>query len=453
MSRQSRLAQVSLKERIIAPGLRRSPIALSFATTIAIQGVNVITGIILARNLGPSGRGELTAVLLWPTILGALGTLGVPDAATYYSARRVALGKLVVSVAILGVAQSTVICLLGLLVIPRILAHYGLAAVHSGELFLVYVPLWYTAIYLQTIFNGLGRWRWFQGLRLLPLAVSGLGLVILVIADDLNTRNAVAVYLAGYATTALVAIGLLHTAKPVDMKPQWAPTKNLVKFGLKSYLSSASRLLNERLDQLILSIVLPSVTLGLYAVAFTVTSLTGMIGLSVAFVALPAVTKAEGPAKLETGKRYISLTFLSATLLTAPILLLAPGIIRLVFGGAFENAAGPARILLVATVVYSVGRVVDSVLKGANRPLDAGIAEVVALAVMAAGLAALVPLFELTGAAMASMLAYSVSTVWMLRRAATLLEVSMVDLLIPSFLLPTGNGVGPSDGNTRKGRK
>lgn len=437
MSPQSRSALVSLHERVFSRvrELRGRPVALSFATTASIQVVSVFTGILLARDLGPAGRGELTAVLLWPTILATLGTLGVPDAATFYSARRAALGALVGSVLVLAAAQSAAICLLGLLVIPRVLEDYGPAAVHSGELFLLYVPLWYIAIYLQTIYSGLGRWRWFQGLRLLPIGASGLGLGILVIADGLTTRNAVFVYLGSYTATATAAIGFLFAVRPLGLRFHRGQIERLVRFGVKSYLSSASRLLNERLDQLIISIILPAVTLGLYAVAYTVTSLTGMIGQSVAFVALPAVAHAEGAYQRKVAQRYISMTVVSTTILTIPLLVLAPQVIRSVFGVSFEAAAGPARILLVATVVYSVGRVVDSVLKGANRPLEAGIAEVVALAVMATGLAALVPTLELTGAAMASMLAYTVSTAWMLWRAAACLDVPIMALVIPRFRL------------------
>ena len=56
---------------------RRHPVTLSLAASVAIQGLNVLTGIVLARTLGPAGRGELAAVMLWPSILAAVGSLGV----------------------------------------------------------------------------------------------------------------------------------------------------------------------------------------------------------------------------------------------------------------------------------------------------------------------------------------------------------------------------------------
>jgi len=48
----------------------------------------VLTGILLARTLGPRGRGELAAAILWPTLIMTLGTLGMTEAITYHTARR-----------------------------------------------------------------------------------------------------------------------------------------------------------------------------------------------------------------------------------------------------------------------------------------------------------------------------------------------------------------------------
>lgn len=70
-------------------------------------------------------------------------------------------------------------------------------------------------------------------------------------------------------------------------------------------------------------------------------------------------------------------------------------------------------------------------LKGVNRPLDAGIAEVVGLAVTAVGLAALLPTLGLTGAAITSAVAYSATAAFALRRANAALGTRGLELLIP----------------------
>ena len=67
-------------------GLRRDA-ALAIATGFAIQAVLVVTGPLLARMLGPDGRGYLAALILWPLVITQLGNLGIPSALTYSIAR------------------------------------------------------------------------------------------------------------------------------------------------------------------------------------------------------------------------------------------------------------------------------------------------------------------------------------------------------------------------------
>ena len=47
-------------------------------TRLLILAINVGTGIITARLLGPEGRGEQAAMALWPQLLGYAMTLGLP---------------------------------------------------------------------------------------------------------------------------------------------------------------------------------------------------------------------------------------------------------------------------------------------------------------------------------------------------------------------------------------
>src|SRR5690349_8489573 len=56
---------------------------LTVLTQVAVIGINVITGVITARLLGPDGRGEFAAITLWPQVLSGLASMGLPIAATY----------------------------------------------------------------------------------------------------------------------------------------------------------------------------------------------------------------------------------------------------------------------------------------------------------------------------------------------------------------------------------
>ena len=68
----------------------RTPRSLptTFLTSMALRfgtvAVNAVTGIVTARALDPSGRGELAAMVLWPMLFAGLTTCGLPAALVYY---------------------------------------------------------------------------------------------------------------------------------------------------------------------------------------------------------------------------------------------------------------------------------------------------------------------------------------------------------------------------------
>jgi O-antigen/teichoic acid export membrane protein len=125
-------------------------------------------------------------------------------------------------------------------------------------------------------------------------------------------------------------------------------------------------------------------------------------------------------------------TVLISAAFTIPLILFTGPLIALLFGGAFRGATNVCRILLVAAVVLSTTRAVGAILKAINRPLDAGIAETLALVVTVASLAVLLPTIGIMGAGVASLLAYLVSCGFSVRQAALALGVGSHHLLVPT---------------------
>ncbi len=411
----------------------RTSLAGSFGASAAIQLLNVATGVVLARQLGPSARGELAGVLLWPALLAAVGSLGLVEATTYHAARGTEpVGKIVGTSLAIAAAQSLILVGIGLGLVPAVLSHYGPSAVHAAWLFLGFIPLNLVTLYLMATLNGLHRFGSFNVLRLQVIVGSAAGLLLLAVAHRLSPRTAVFAYLGSNLVTAATAAALVGrvSLSPIGFDSSLA--RKLLVFGLKSHSANLSSLVNERLDQLVISAFLAPARLGLYVIAITLTSLTGLIGGSVAMVAMPTLAGLPSAReRSQAARRFVALTIAISALVTVPLILLTPTLIGLFFGSAFSGAADVARVLLVAAVILSTNRVLTAILTGIGRPLDAGIGETIALAATLGGLAALLPVLGLVGAALASLLAYAVSGAWMVRRVLGPLEVGPAGLLLP----------------------
>ncbi len=129
-------------------------ISITLGTSLLLQILNIGTGILTARFLGPSGKGQLTAIMLWPSILVALGSLGLGGAVTYYvSQKSQDSGNVFTTSILLGMFQSVTLIGLGLLIIPWVLASQGSDIVQMSTAYLVYIPLSLLTLYSQSLLS------------------------------------------------------------------------------------------------------------------------------------------------------------------------------------------------------------------------------------------------------------------------------------------------------------
>ncbi len=101
------IGAVDIPETELKGNAAARPMVGSFVTTGVIQLVQAVIGIVLARILGPSDRGELAAVILWPTLMTTIGSLGLAQSATYHAARASRLGTLVGSTLVVVAVDSS----------------------------------------------------------------------------------------------------------------------------------------------------------------------------------------------------------------------------------------------------------------------------------------------------------------------------------------------------------
>lgn len=409
------------------------PLAGSFAATGVIQLVQAVIAVLLARSLGPTGRGELAAVILWPTLLSTIGCLGIYPAATYFAARTSHLGVLVGSTLAFLFVDALILVGIGLAILPLVLSSHDPHVVYDGQIFLVfYIPLTLLAVTMMSILNGLHRFGWFQALRLLIYVMTLILLITFALFDRVSIGTATVAYAVGYGLTAVLGAAVVFRASWGTIAVEFAYIRKLLAFGLKSQLSVGMWNLNERGDQLVISAFFAPASLGLYVVAVTMTSLTTVIGFSAALVALPLVARiSDRGERRSTVQALVGATLVCAILATIPIFLLEPYLIELLFGEDFSGATTVGRVLLIAAIFFGLNRMLEATLQAVDRPLESSIGESIALVVTALGLVVLLPALGILGAGITSLLAYASSACFLVRRVTRALEIS------PAGLLPT----------------
>src|SRR5262245_14286448 len=153
-------------------------------TSVAILAINLVTGILTARYLGPSGRGEQAAMSVWPQLFAFCFSVGMPLTIIYkvkYDPSQAS--EFVVSALIVSTVAGTVAGLVGVAVIPQWLGNYGADTVRFAQFILIATPL--SAVYYVGAagVQAAGRFAWYNGLLLIPPLLTLTGLLILAASD------------------------------------------------------------------------------------------------------------------------------------------------------------------------------------------------------------------------------------------------------------------------------
>lgn len=398
-----------------------------------------LTGPIVARALGPSGRGQLAAIAaplaLIPIVLGlGLGT---------FATREVASGKTVRSVLSTLLPISVVLGLIGAITGWPLAG--ALSQGHSTiRTFLrvgfLLAPLSLVVVVLQSTLAGQQRWNRLLVARAIPTVIAVLAIPTLFVFHALTVATAATVGIVGGAATLLPTFGLLREG----LRAEWSPvySRLALSFGARAWAGGLANIANFRLDQVLMISLTSSTQLGLYAVAVTV---------GTAPAVLPAAVAGPIQARVASGDRDIVGRSTRVTMLLVGVLhvivgALAVPVVTVLFGPAFTDSILMIWVLLAAGVPFAGGLLLSSVLSADGAPGRTAVAQFLALAVTIPLLLVLVPGHGGMGAAVTSAAAYSTSFIVLVRATVTRGLVSgTAALLVPRredavWLWGTGRG-------------
>lgn len=372
---------------------------------------------------------------VWASTFLYAGTLGLPEAVTYFSAAEPSSRERVwttaqVAAGVLGL----LVTLLGWWAIPLLFSADDAALAESIRWYLLFYAIpCLCSLCACAWLQGTGRLRAFNVSRLTIHVVNAGGMVILLLLGDQLVLHFAAVLLIGNTATCLLAVGLGPVARVSAAPPSIGLAKRLLRYGMRVQVGNWSNAASVRLDQLLLSLFAAAASLGLYVVAVTYASVLLTIPGSAALVLLPHIVRQqrEGTAGACLERWYRRLLW--ATVLGGALIALSGAVlIPALFGRAFQAAVPLVVLLVPATVMLGMNQVLATAFRGIGRPEISSTSEVIGVAVTVVGLAALLPGYGIYGAAAASLLAYGSSHVYLTRRALVVFGTDMKSLCVPT---------------------
>jgi O-antigen/teichoic acid export membrane protein len=396
----------------------------------AVLGLGVFTGIASARLLGPESRGELAAITLWPLILVLVASFGINQAIVFHAGkRRFTLSEVWTGALALWLVQSLAVLAAGWMLLPLVLRHYGPETLRLSLLFLAFTPMVLLGGYPASLAQGRLDLLSFSVLRLIAPAVYALGLVALALRGRVTLREVVGLQVLGLALAAAAALGLALGRIRVGLAWSRAACAHLLRFGWRSNLSSLTSYVNQRSDQLLLSLFVGPRDLGLYVVAVALATAAGFFPQAVGTVTIATGANLDADAARKVIARSFRVTLAALAIGCSALFVACPWLIGLAYGPSYSSAATACRILLPGSVALGLNQVLYDGARALERPVLPSYSEGVSTVVTVVGLLLLLPRFGFLGAAVASTLAYSVSLMVMLGLSRSRLNLGLRNLL------------------------
>lgn len=402
----------------------RGAVVTTGAATALILGCGIVSGLIAARSLGPTGRGELATITVWASVLLYAGTFGLPEAIAYISAARGSERERVWTTGqIAALALGLVITVAGWWLIPAIF--WGRSAA------LVQTIRWYLLLFAVPGCASLCASAWLQGagrLRAYNISRSSIhvinagGALVLLAAGDRSVTHFAAVTLIGNVAGWIVAAAYGPWKSTAIAPASAGIARRMFHYGFRVQVGNWSNAASVRLDQLLLSVLAPASSLGLYVVAVTYSNVLQTISSSAAMVMLPEIVRQHEAGKAGACTERWYRRALWTTVLGAAVLAAAAGImVPALFGSAFAEAVPIVMVLVPATIILGLNQLLSTAFRGVGRPEIGSASELIGVVVTLIALAALLPRYGAFGAAAASLAAYASSHVYLLRQARSIL--------------------------------
>ena len=397
-------------------------IKLVFSTNALMLGSGVVTSLLSAWALGPTGRGDLMVVLMWPAIFSMVAQIGLPQAYRFWIAKRpeyvsalfsnAVIFTLVVGLITLGLAE---------LLVPHLIGVRSPEVLRLTQIYLLVIPVHLLTDLTRGLLEGARRFTWVGALRLILFGVQLASYIVLWMTGRLTVASASYTMLVSLSASLVVSLVAVWR----ELRPKWDPKLSelgtTLRYGIRDYPGILTEFVNWRLDLMMLVGTASSAALGLYVVALRLADITSTLAGSVGDALLPEVAaskKADEATRVVT--RSLRLTLCAHLLILVPLWIAAPYILRFAYGAGFVEVTNVLRLLMFASVVWSSGAIVISGLNGLGHPGLSAIARIAAAVVMVVSLLTLLPTRGIQGAALSSIFGYSVmflvALFWLLRR-------------------------------------
>ena len=384
----------------VRPAQEAFSLVATMATTLTVFGIFLIQGIIVARILGPAGRGEFGTVLYFPReVLLYAGLLGTVEVIARYAARNSGNENLLkYSAARLGLITGTLTGVAAALLTIALLVPTNKAYLIPFALVCcLFLPWEHMHLTVSAVDRGRGSWRRYNVNRLafavaFPLLVVAARLIRL--PELLNVQwlwVMCGLFVLARVVGLLPTLRGMHVFSPrqrrelIEQAGEENPTprpRKLLRHGRPYAVSMLVSELFDRLDIFLILAVATVTASGYYFVAIPAAALLMIAPHAVSMFTFNAGAAHGSPVTRSKAMQVMGLVAAMQVVSTILLSLVIDQLIVFFYSDAFAAAIPFALWLLPAAAMRGFTQATDAFLKGRGKPMIGVSARLIGIPVM-----------------------------------------------------------------------
>ncbi len=387
-------------------------VASLFGSRLILLVLNFLSGVLIARLLGPEKEGVLTTAVVIPGLILSFANLGLMQVATYFLGQRLYDDQAVISTVMWLTLLTSVLSIGGVFLVYQIMAFHQL---YGWDVLVLSLGLIPTGLIVNYCYGILFAKRQVHKVAIASILAEFAFCVFAVWFFVINIDQIVLVLLARVLCT-LIPAGyvLLMVRKYGDLTPRYVPRLpwEMVKKGSAYAIALFILGLNYRVDVILLGRMTNPVEVGIYSVGVRWAELLWMLPSALTMVNFSYSATAQDD--LESAQKTAKILRMTLWLAVPPLFFLyviSPNIIPWIYTNQFAASSSVIQAILPGVWMMLIVKVLNSDLSGRGRPGMALWVFVCALIINVFLNIWWAPLFGSVGSAWASTLSYTTAAV------------------------------------------
>ena len=382
-------------------------VAATFISKILIIAMGLLASIIVARTLGPSGKGILAALGAMVGIALQFGNLGIHGANTYFTAKDKSKASSLVG------NSFWLALIIGLILLS---STYLFLFQHPGALgnidfrlamiALMVVPFALLTYFWQNILVGLNKIKPYNLILIIQQFLYLIGAIIILLVFKkgifplviFNTLTAVIIsFLFGF---------YLIKIKEFSLKLNKDLIQKSLAYGFKIYLSCFFAYLVLRSDLFILNYFRGSAETGIYSIAAGFVDGIFLLPAIIGLLLLPKAVENLGQSG-ELIAKTTRISFIIIGIICLGAIILGRSAINLIFGSMFDKSFIPLLILIPGAFFFALETIIVQYFAAHNRLIPIIYYWIIATILNIGLNIVFIPVYGMIAAAVSSLFAYS----------------------------------------------